>query len=116
MPTSLEIAGVEKPDHVQFQSVLPIIQGKRRRNYDAIYGGYLAVQRAVTEGDYKLMLFPKIQKVLLFNVKEEPLEMNDLADDPKNQPLIKKLFARLLELQQQTGDSLDLKGVYPKLL
>ncbi len=116
MPSTLELAGVEKPDHVQFKSVMPIIEGKRERNHDAIYGGYLSVQRAVTEGDYKLMLFPKIQKVLLFNVKEDPLEMKNLADEPKNKPLIKKLFAKLLELQQQTGDSLDLKKVYPKLL
>ncbi len=116
MPSTLELAGVDKPDHVQFKSVMPIIEGKRERNYNAIYGGYLSVQRAVTEGDYKLMLFPKIQKVLLFNVKKDPLEMKNLADDPKNKPLIKKLFARLLELQEQTGDSLDLKKVYPKLL
>ena len=42
--------------------------------------------------------------------------MNDLADDPASGPLKKRLFARLLELQVETGDRLDLKGVYPELL
>ena len=116
MPTSLELAGVEIPDHVQFKSVMPIIEGKRERNYDAIYGGYLGVQRAITQGDYKLLLYPKIQKVLLFNVKKDPWEIHDLAGEPGNKPLIKSLFARLLELQKETGDTLELKEVYRKLL
>ena len=29
---------------------------------------------------------------------------------------IKRLFAKLLELQKQTGDGLDLKTIYPDLL
>lgn len=116
MPTSLELAGVEIPDHVQFKSVMPIIEGKRQRNYDAIYGGYLGVQRAVTQGDYKLLLYPKIEKVLLFNVKKDPWEIHDLAGEPENKTLLKSLFARLLELQKETGDTLELKEVYRKLL
>ena len=70
----------------------------------------------VTEGDYKLILYPKIAKVLLYNVKQDPLELKDLAADPQNGPLIKKLFARLLQLQEETGDSLDLKETYAELM
>ncbi len=116
MPTTLELAGVEKPDHVQFKSLMPLIRGTRDGNYRAIYGAYLAVQRMVTEGDYKLVLYPKIKKVLLYNMKQDPLELKDLAADPQYKPLIKKLFARLLKLQEETGDSLDLKKTYPALL
>ena len=116
MPTTLELAGAPKPDHVQFKSLLPLIQGKADRSYDAIYGGYLAVQRMVTQGDHKMILYPKIKKVLLFNLADDPLEMKDLAGDPKHKPLLKKLFARLLALQTETGDALDLKTAYPGLL
>ncbi len=115
MASSLELAGVEKPDHVQFRSVLPIIRGQRERNYDAIYGGYLSVQRSVTVDGYKLLLYPKIAKVLLYNLDDDPLEMEDLAGDSARKPRMKELFARLLELQKETGDGLDLKGVYPGL-
>jgi arylsulfatase A-like enzyme len=116
MPTTLELAGVEKPDHVQFKSLMPLIRGTRDGNYRAIYGAYLAVQRMVAEGDYKLILYPRIEKVLLYNMTQDPLELKDLAADPQFKPVIKKLFARLLELQEETGDSLDLKKVYPALL
>jgi len=42
--------------------------------------------------------------------------MVDLADKPQSKPIIKKLFARLLELQASTGDKLDIKGVFGDLL
>ncbi len=115
MATSLELAGVEKPDYVQFRSLLPLIKGERSRQYDAIYGAYLQLQRAVIEGDYKLILYPKISKVLLYNLADDPLEMQNLADKSRYQTKMRSLFKTLLKLQQETGDTLDLKSVYPAL-
>ena len=115
MPTALELAGVEKPDHVQFKSLLPLIRGENERPYDAIYGGYLDVQRSVKQNGYKLLLYPKVPKARLYNLDQDPNEMNDLAENPDHGPRMKKLFARLLELQRETGDELDLKSVFPNL-
>ena len=116
MPSTLELAGVEKPEHVQFNSLMPLIKGTGKAPYDAIYGGYLAVARMVTQGGYKLLLFPKVKKVFLFNLKKDPDEMNDLAGKRRYKKRMKGLFAKLLELQKETGDELDLKAVYPDLL
>ena len=116
MPSTLELAGVAKPDHVQFNSLMPLIKGKAKPPYDAIYGGYLTVARMVTQAGYKLLLFPKVKKVFLFNLKKDPQEMKSLAESRKYRKRIKKLFAKLLELQKETGDELDLKAIYPDLL
>ena len=116
MPSTLELAAVKKPAHVQFKSLMPLIEGKAEKSYDAIYGGYLELQRMVTEGDYKLILYPKIKKVLLFDLKKDPHEMNNLANKPEHKSTAKKLFTRLLELQKETGDELDLKATYSGLL
>ncbi len=118
MPTTLELAGVEMPDHVQFRSLMPIIRGQRERNYDAIYGGYLKLQRMVTQDGYKLLLYPKCKKALLFDLAKDPDEMNDLlaaADPAVAKATARKLFATLLELQKPTGDTLDIRSVYPEL-
>ena len=49
MPTSLELAGVSRPDHVQFHSLLPLLKGETDKSaYDALYGAYLQLQRSVT--------------------------------------------------------------------
>jgi len=115
MPSTLELAGIRKPDHVQFKSLMPLIEGRDGSSYDAIYGGYLGLQRMVADDDYKMILYPRIKKVLLFNMREDPLEMRDLADDPKSRPVVKKLFSTLLQLQKETGDRLDLEKVFPGL-
>jgi len=115
MPATLELAGVDKPDYVQFKSLMPVIRGKRESNYDAIYGGYMTLQRMVTQGDFKLILYPKAKAVLLFNIKEDPDEIRNLAADPKFKAAAKALFTKLLDLQKQTGDTLDLKKAFPDL-
>jgi len=116
MPSTLELAGVAKPEHVQFNSLMPMARGEGKGHYDAIYGGYLDVARMVTQDGYKLLLFPKVKKVFLFNLEKDPEEIEDLAGQKRNDKRIKKLFARLLELQKETGDELDLKALYPELL
>ena len=51
----------------------------------------------------------------LYRLSDDPGEMNDLAEDEKCRPVIQKLFTRLLELQPEVGDTLDLKSVYGEI-
>ena len=116
MPTTIELAGLPKPDYVQFHSLLPMLRKETRRSaYDAIYGAYLDLQRSVTMDGYKLILYPGIQKALLFDLRKDPLEMKNLADRPESLPRMKKLFARLRQLQVEMGDELDLTARYSEL-
>lgn len=115
MATSLELAEVKKPKHVQFNSLLPLIHGEKDQSYDSIYGGYLEFQRMVTEDGFKLIMYPKIKKALLFDLKNDPLETKDLLADPKHAGRAKKLFSTFLKLQEETGDKLEIASVYPDL-
>ncbi|MDF1753798.1 MAG: sulfatase-like hydrolase/transferase [Verrucomicrobiales bacterium] len=112
MATSLELGGAEKPSHVQFQSLKPVWEGKSN-GYEAIYGGYLKSQRCVVKGDHKLMLFPNVPKVQLFDLKSDPNEMNDIYES--NKGLAKELFAEFLALQEETNDPLDVASTFPEL-
>ena len=114
--TTLELAGVKQTGQVEFHSVMPLLRGKSKKHaYDAVYGAYLDAQRSVTMDNYKLILYPQIQKIRLFNIIDDPLEIKDLAHDPKQEKRIASLYARLLKLQKQMDDKLDLKAAYPKL-
>lgn len=115
MPTTLELAGVPGPEHIQFKSLLPVIAGERACNYDAVYGAYLGLQRMVTRDGMKLILYPKVPKVLLFDLQADPGETQNLADDPQRRPLVRKLFQSLQTLQAETGDPLDLTAAFPDL-
>ncbi len=116
MPTTLALAGADKPDHVDFQSLLPLIRGETTNSYESIYGAYLArAQRMVTHGGFKLILYPGIKKSLLFDLKNDPLEMDDLSELKPMQAKAKLLFSKLRGLQTQTGDTLDLGESFPEL-
>jgi choline-sulfatase len=116
MATSLALAGAERPEHVQFDSLLPMLKEDKPGGLDAVYLAYVNVQRAITADGHKLLLFPKIKKAQLFHMTDDPEEMSDLSEKPGSKDIMKKLFAELQELQKESGDKLDLKPLYPELL
>ncbi len=116
MATALDLAGAEKPDYVQFNSLMPMVSGNAADHaYDAIYGAYIDLQRMVTVDQKKLILYPKIGKALLFDLASDPLEMVDLSGQADANETMRHLFARFLELQKETGDSLDVAAAFPEL-
>jgi len=46
--------------------------------------------------------------VLLFDMENDPNEINDLSDDPEHSVLVKSLFTDLIELQKEMQDPLKL--------
>ncbi len=110
MPTTLELAGVPKPDQVQFNSLLPLISGATRKSHDAIYGGYMTLQRMVRKDNYKLIHYPKINKTLLFDLKRDPDEMHDLAAEPRHASTVRDLLHTLRKLQGEVGDTLAIEA------
>jgi choline-sulfatase len=112
MPTSLELAGIEKPDHVEFHSLLPLLKGGKSP-YDEIYGCYLEKQRSIRTDQYKLIAYPGAKTLRLYDIRKDPLEMNDLAGDASRKPVVNELFASLVELQREMNDDLDLSELAP---
>ena len=103
MPTSLEWAGAPTPDDVDFQSLRPLLHGETIKHYDEIYGAYIGTQRMITKDDWKLIAYPNINKMKLFNLAKDPQEMNDMAGNPEFAGKLKQLTG---ELEKQM-DALD---------
>ncbi len=115
-PTTIELAGGKPADKVEFHSLLPILKGKAKKHaYDAIHGAYLGLQRSVTVDEWKLILYPQVNKARLYNIEKDPFEKKDLAHDPGQAKRISTLFARMLKLQKEMDDKVDLKQSFPKL-
>ncbi len=108
MPTTLELARIPCPEHVQFSSLLGLLRGDSPAPYDGIYGAYLNLQRMITLDGYKLILYPSIQRMRLYHLARDPAELIDLADDVAYRPVARRLFVRLMQLQAETADTLDL--------
>ena len=114
MATSLELAGIEKPDYVYFNSFLDILEGERTTShYDAIYGGYVNTQRMIRKDGFKLLVYPKLNKILLFDMANDPEEMYDLGDRPEHKEKINAMFTELIQMQKELKDPLDISQIKP---
>lgn len=113
MATSLELAGAEKPEYVFFNSIIDLAKGNTTKShYDAIYGAYINSQRMIKKDGYKLIVYPDANKVKLFDLKKDPNEMQDLANNAMYLSKVKDLFSELVTLQNSLEDQVDLTQMY----
>jgi len=118
MPTFLDIAGVSVPQSVDFRSLWPVLHGQAGPARQAIYGAYTTTQRMIRTDRYKLILYPLAQRARLFDLQADPDEMHDLLAGENPPPAARDqaalLFEKLLKLQHETGDTLDLPAAFPQ--
>jgi len=106
MATALDLAKIEKPDYVEFNSLLPLLQDDSSTPYPAVYGGYVNWQRSIRQDGYKLLVYPKVPELKLFDLQADPEEINNLAAEQPDK--VAQLFKNLQDLQQAMGDTLTL--------
>ena len=113
MATALDLAEAEKPQHVFYHSLLPLLKGTQKQSsYDSVYGAYLELQRAVTHDGWKLIAYPKAKVMRLYHLSEDPQEMTDLAAKPEHAAKKKEMYQRLVKLSADLGDKVDLQKVF----
>ena len=116
MPTSLELARGTPPAYVEFNSLLGLLREEQVTSpYPAIYGAYLDLQRMIRKDGFKLLVYPGMGKVMLFDMNNDPEEINDLAGNPRYDAKILEMFEALILLQKQMNDELDLVPLYQAL-
>ncbi|WP_114749700.1 sulfatase-like hydrolase/transferase [Pleomorphovibrio marinus] len=102
--TMLDLAGVKKPDHTVFNSLMPYIREGAESAYPAIYSCYLDLQRMVRTDKHKLIVYPKLNKLLLFDMEKDPHELRDRSEDPAYEPVKKEMMDLLLQQQSERND------------
>lgn len=117
MPTSLELANIEIPEHVEFKSLVGLMHGNETDHYSAIYGAYRTDrQRMIVKNNFKLLLYPLANQILLYDLKNDPLEMNNLAKQEDYRETIQEMYGELKQLQIQMNDPYDLDQIFARIL
>ena len=57
-----------------------MIEARQQGVRDTLFLAYRDVQRAVRHGDWKLIRYPKVNVTQLFDLRDDPDELNNLAD------------------------------------
>jgi len=116
MATSLDLAGIEKPEYVEFNSLLPAINSEVDESpYSEIYGAYINLQRMVRTDKFKMIIYPKAKKIRMFDMVNDPEEMNDLADAAEYANVKIELIEKFKKQQKMMEDPLDLHPFFPEL-
>ena len=113
-PTLGALAGVPAPEGSEGRSLAPVLAGKVGTQREAILTAYAKVQRAVRDDRWKLIVYPQINKTQLFDLKADPLEMRDLAADPRQAGQVQRMTALLRKEQEMAGDSQPLTSATPQ--
>lgn len=103
-PTLCELCGLEIPRTVEGRSLAGILHGEEDGGRDVIFGAYRNVQRMIRTERWKLIRYPQIHKTQLFDLRNDPHELHDLAMNPDHSSQVRELLERLERLQRELDD------------
>lgn len=114
-PTVCQLTGQKVPADVATDTIsLADMWGDRKyevRTY--LFTAFAKAARAVRDDRWKLIRYPNINKSQLFDLKNDPLEMNDLAEKKEHAHHLKRLMAELITQQKKHNDTLPLTSKNP---
>ena len=113
-PTFCDFGGATIPEAVEGKSLAPILHGKATKVRDVLYTGYRNCQRSVRDDRWKLIRYPLVDRTQLFNLKKDPHELKNLADQPRHAAKVTELTSLLQKEMERYADSAPLKVTDPK--
>ena len=113
LPTVCELVGLPVPEAIDGKSLVPVIRGQKQQVRDYVFTAYRNLQRAVREPRWKLIKYHVggVKTTQLFDLENDPWEMNNLADDPACAEHRKRLEALLEKARRQYADPIDFENV-----
>jgi arylsulfatase A-like enzyme len=107
-PTLTDFIEVPQVEGIDGKSLMPIISGKSTSVRETLYTAYRNTVRALRHNNWKLIRYPQINHTQLFNLKDDPLEINNLAALPEQQIRLQNLMQMLENAHDETKDTINL--------
>lgn len=124
MPTLLDMLGIDGPTEMQGQSYAPVLDGESDEHRDTIWYQVFKhddgnpqefhpyAERGIRTRDW-LYMRHKNQRRLLFDLRADYHEQNNLVDDPAYAALMDDFDAKLTKHMDQSGDDWDMAADFP---
>jgi arylsulfatase A-like enzyme len=112
-PTLCELSHIPIPQTVVGKSMLSLLEGNKDPLYSSVFAIYKDIQRMVRTEDWKLIRYYRsdikeagTNTLQLFNMKEDPWEINNLVLHPDHTSMVEQLSQQLREWQLALNDPL----------
>ncbi|MGD9127887.1 MAG: sulfatase-like hydrolase/transferase [Planctomycetia bacterium] len=113
-PTLCDMAQTPIPDGLDGKDLMPLMTGKVSGLRDTMLLIYGRTQRALRDGRWKLIRYPRINRTQLFDLKDDPAETRDLSSDPAQAERVASMLDLLKKRQADFGDHLPLTVTNPQ--
>lgn len=113
-PTLGELTGVSAPEGSEGRTLGPVLRGQTDKLRLALLTSYTQVQRAVRDDRWKLIAYPRINRMQLFDLSSDPHELKDLSADPAHAADRTHMTELLAKLQAEAGDTQPLTSAAPE--
>ncbi len=107
-PTLCDLTGLAIPEGVEGESLVSILRDEEKKVRESAFTAYKDVQRAVRDERWKLIRYPKVKVTQLFDLNNDPHEMNNLAEDPAHAAKVDEMMALLRQWQRELRDNTPL--------
>ena len=113
-PTLCDVLGLATPPNLAGESLRPLWEGKKTQLRDSVFLPFLDIQRAVRDERWKLIAYPKIGHLQLFDLKNDPYEKTNLIERPENKPHVERLQSLMKQWQTRVGDTVVVPAINTK--
>lgn len=114
LPTLGKACGVTAPTTSEGREFTALFADPALTHRSQLLFGYRSFQRALSDGHWKLILYPQVDRTQLFDLQADPEEMNDLSAQPEQAKRVADMLARLAAEQAVVGDVQPLTVKEPK--
>ena len=114
LPTLGKVCGVAAPKTSEGREFSALFAAPALAHRPQLLFGYRNIQRALSDGRWKLIRYPQVDRTQLFDLQADPFEITDLSAKPEHAARVADLLARLAEEQKAVADPLPLVVAKPQ--
>jgi len=104
MPTILDYVGLPAPEKIHGRSLRPLLEGRPVSWREHAFCQRAGTGRMLRTEQYKYFCRTDGKVVALYDLEDDPHEDRNLADEPGNKALVRRMHGRLLEVMDEDGD------------
>lgn len=109
-PTLADLCHLPKPTDIDGENFTSVIHGKSDNVRSSLFTAYRHTVRAVRTKEWKLIRYPERNYSQLFHLKNDPLEIHNLANDSVYSTKLGEMTELLQQLQTEVGDTVSFKA------
>jgi arylsulfatase A-like enzyme len=105
MPTLGKLCGIATPQGSNGREFSSVLKDPSQQARPFLMFGYKSIQKALSDGRWKLIRYPHVDRTQLFDLQSDPFETKDLSGEPAQAERIKAMLAKLAAEMKADGDN-----------